>query len=203
MKRILIDSNYWCRLYSFGQQKYYNDYYINFFPNISNLNELIVLDDHSYIRLLFDDNYPYDSYNFTNNTKDVSSNFFRYLKPDYYRNIVMSSPVKFYILDDSGTEVYINDYAIDVNLIDDILSYRKNNNPSNYDNYDLSNIDGLLNKLMFSYILFVVNDSYAEYEIVLDDIQDGNISFNYSLEVLYFDYVSNIIFSKLKNRKVY
>ena len=196
-------------------QKYFNEFIISSSVNKNSIKHPTTIpavyftSTNSFIRLLFDDEWDEDTYeyNFLENDSKIS-----WPQPVKNRMLIYPSSAKYYeLVSTPGTgENFFSLQSHDLTLLDALLSYRNNNDISiNIDStsevsFDstsfilISNIDTLntnLSKLIYTYLRLKVDIKYSDYDntTLLSDSDK-------TLEMAYEAYVIDNLFSYVSSQ---
>jgi hypothetical protein len=190
MTRVVPELLFYTELYVKGSVT--NKFKIPFPPtfSISYLNE-----NKSFIRLLFDDNWPMGSMNYLN---------YRYLYrqetdltsiPEALRRRMSVYPgiSSYYVCDsDSISICNINVFNLqsdDLNMLDNLLQYRLDSTSVNITLINYNSLDTTLSKLIYIYLNFKINHQYVEFDNVNPLSSDIQV-----LEGFYESYLTDLIF---------
>ena len=195
-------------------QKYFNEFIISSSVNKNSIKhpttilDVYFLNKNSFIRLLFDDSWDEDTYEyeFLENDSVIS-----WPQPIKNRMMIYPSSAKYYeLVSTPGSgENFFQIQQHDLTLLDSLLSYRNGNDVSiNTDSTGVvtfdstsfvltTNIDSLdtnLSKLIYTYLRLEIDENYTDYDNTsLISDSDKTLEMAYETYVIdkLFDYVSS------------
>lgn len=148
----------------------------------------------SFIRLLFDDQWPLDfSFYYPLFIKTSISECPTLLRQ---RLMLYPSTAQFYLADSSGNTNLFNLVNDDFHLLSALLEYRTQGTHFQFDQYIFNDLTTSLSKLIYIFLDLKVNNvvTYYNNDMILSDENDvlGNC-YEFYIEELIFDYFSNIM----------
>lgn len=148
----------------------------------------------SFIRLLFDENWPIDqleyNYWYLENTN-------KYSWPSPIRDRICIYPsARYYELDDTTSEDSENVFLLkddDIRMLDKLLLY-KTNQEVDIDDIDSTGLTTILSNMMYTYLNLELNGEYDNFDL------DNIISENKLLDTLYEIFIVERIFNQISDK---
>ncbi len=186
--KVVMELQYWFNKFLFTSELNKNQ-----IPYPSDIRDNYFINDNSFLRLLFDDNWPmeYDSYNY------MFENFC--LQPDeIIQRICIYPGAAVYRLDKQGTDNSFNFFNLkedDLLMLDKLLDYRISNSTSilNITIDPNETYETSLANLINCYLDLVINDNYQNFDDTILKSNDllSNLYELYVIEKM-FQYVSGL-----------
>ena len=150
--------------------------------------ETFMSTDKSFIRLLFDDNWPgYENYNIY--FKELDRSFW----PGPVATRLSISPgSSYYVSDSTGTNLFKLEDD-DINLLDKLLTYRLDSTNADISDIEFSSLKTNLSKLIFLFLDLQINGNYENYNT--EELISQNL-LEYCYECYVLDKMFNFISSK-------
>jgi hypothetical protein len=165
------------------------------FPPI--LSSVYLLDNKSFIRLLFDESWPsnLESYRYLYrqeiDTTSIPSDIFR-------RMMVYPASSRYFVCDSDSTSVCeINIFSLqedDLTMLDNLLQYRLDSTSVTLISIDYNSLSTNLSKLIYIYLDFKINNNYEKFNITTPISSEGEV-----LENFYESFLIDTIFISLSS----
>ena len=186
--RVVPDLQYWFSLFVIGSNLNKGS---ASFP--VTLDDTYLLENKSFIRLLFDDNWTSDSYGYMFN--EVTN---RLSIPDNFRTRLMVYPItgKYYTCADSETS--INIFSLqddDLTLLDKLLEYRLDSTGTTIIEIDYNSLSTNLSKLIYLFLDMKINNNYSIFDDIVPLSDESNL-----LENCYEMYICETLFNIISNK---
>ena len=186
--RVVPDLQYWFSLFVIGSNLNKGS---ASFP--VTLDDTYLLENKSFIRLLFDDNWTSDSYGYMFN--EVTN---RLSIPDNFRTRLMVYPItgKYYTCADSETS--INIFSLqddDLTLLDKLLEYRLDSTGTTIIEIDYNSLSTNLSKLIYLFLDMKINNNYSIFDDIVPLSDESNL-----LENCYEMYICETLFNYISNK---
>jgi hypothetical protein len=182
-------------------------YWFEVFVRTSNMNKSLtqlpstlsadfLLENKSFIRLLFDDNWPTTLTAYTYLFEDITN---KSIIPYDFRTRLMLYPSsgKYFQCTDSTSITTLNVFNLqpdDITLLDRLLSYRLDSTGNTIIDIDYLTLSTSLSKLIYLYLDLKINKNYSNFDNAIPLSRDTNL-----LENCYEMYICESLFNFISN----